>query len=257
MINQEETEEYSLQFDVSFEQIHKDHAISHILIALGKIIEENNMDNMMFFGGTALNRTVLKDFRLSEDVDLIISNFKTASAQIKTRLAEMLENEFPQNAWINEEINDDKWTGTLQIKSGISIQIEIVEPRQQWNLYLDKKVIEEVQLRYSDVNVQLKLPVPSTDVFVAMKLNAWFDRHTPRDLADLYMLAQMNYFTKESFELARKVSGVKVTQGTYANELYKNVINSWEVELSHQGGAVPSAQICFEVLQETLNKIVS
>lgn len=135
-------------------------------------------------------------------------------------------------------------------------QVEIVEPRQQWNLYLDKKVIEEVQLRYSDVDMQLKLPVPSTDVFVAMKLNAWFDRHTPRDLADLYMLAQMNYFTKESFELAQKVSGVKVALGTYANELYGNVISTWDIELSNQGGAVPSPQICFEKLQEVLNKIV-
>src|SRR5690606_29971391 len=47
-------------------QVRRDHAISHTLAAIATI-----GDSIVFFGGTALSRTHLRELRLSEDIDLI------------------------------------------------------------------------------------------------------------------------------------------------------------------------------------------
>jgi predicted nucleotidyltransferase len=44
------------------------------------------------------------------------------------------------------------------------------------------------RLRYSDLPESAELRVPTPSGFAAMKLMAWFDRHTPRDLYDLAAL---------------------------------------------------------------------
>ena len=55
-------------FGVSVEQVRRDHAISHVLSALSPL---DVADSIIFFGGTALSRTLLPRLRLSEDIEVI------------------------------------------------------------------------------------------------------------------------------------------------------------------------------------------
>ena len=52
------------KFGVSAEQVRRDHLISHLLGALSRMDDKKGL---VFFGGTALSRTLLPDLRLSED----------------------------------------------------------------------------------------------------------------------------------------------------------------------------------------------
>lgn len=55
------------RFEVGQAQVVRDHVISHALAAIADV----GTDRVVFFGGTALSRTLLPDLRLSEDIDLI------------------------------------------------------------------------------------------------------------------------------------------------------------------------------------------
>lgn len=56
-----------MRFGVSPVQVARDHVISHALAAIASL----GTDRIVFFGGTALSRTLLPELRLSEDIDLI------------------------------------------------------------------------------------------------------------------------------------------------------------------------------------------
>jgi len=62
----EEQDRWANMFGVAPDQISHDHLISHILVALS-----THKDSFIFYGGTALSRTILPDLRLSEDIDLL------------------------------------------------------------------------------------------------------------------------------------------------------------------------------------------
>ena len=54
-------------FGADFEQVRRDHLISHVLAAIAADI---STDDLVFFGGTALSRTYLADARLSDDIEV-------------------------------------------------------------------------------------------------------------------------------------------------------------------------------------------
>jgi predicted nucleotidyltransferase component of viral defense system len=56
------------QFGVAVEQVRRDHLIFHILAG----VSQTHRDEVTFFGGTALARTLLPHGRLSEDIALRI-----------------------------------------------------------------------------------------------------------------------------------------------------------------------------------------
>lgn len=67
-LSRSELESYVRVFGVAEEQVRRDHLISVLLAALSA---SGLRDRLTFFGGTALSRTHLVDFRLSEDIDLL------------------------------------------------------------------------------------------------------------------------------------------------------------------------------------------
>lgn len=64
-------------FGVDESQVLRDHLISHLLAA----ISTEAAEQIVFFGGTALARSLIPDGRLSEDIDLIATSTRTAIAQ--------------------------------------------------------------------------------------------------------------------------------------------------------------------------------
>lgn len=69
MLLRDEIRRWATVFGAADEQIRRDHLISHILVALAGL----DGDGLVFYGGTALARTHLPTFRLSEDVDLLVT----------------------------------------------------------------------------------------------------------------------------------------------------------------------------------------
>lgn len=67
MLDPRELQEIAARFGVDESQVRRDHLISHLLAALSAELA----DSVIFFGGTALARSIVPDGRLSEDVDLI------------------------------------------------------------------------------------------------------------------------------------------------------------------------------------------
>ena len=66
VLDRHERNWWAQHFGVAGAQIDHDFVISHLLVAIS-----SHADKVIFYGGTALSRTVLPDLRLSEDVDLL------------------------------------------------------------------------------------------------------------------------------------------------------------------------------------------
>lgn len=63
-------------------------------------LTDHAADRVIFFGGTALSRTLLPDGRLSEDIDLIALGSRSELAEKLTAvLPQALRREFPRLFW--------------------------------------------------------------------------------------------------------------------------------------------------------------
>lgn len=99
MIDEEEIENNASLFEVPLTTIVKDHAISHALFCLSQIIGKDEEKKVLFYGGTALNRTHFTDFRLSEDIDLMIKEYPAWIKIMQPQLLASMRKVFPSAQW--------------------------------------------------------------------------------------------------------------------------------------------------------------
>lgn len=66
-LDDDERDAVIARFGVALGRVVRDQVMSHALAAIATL----STDSVVFFGGTALSRTLLPDLRLSEDIDLI------------------------------------------------------------------------------------------------------------------------------------------------------------------------------------------
>jgi hypothetical protein len=78
MLRRDELRHWAGIFGVADEQVRRDHMISHILVAVATL----GGQGLVFYGGTALARTHLPAFRLSEDVDFLVDPRKDWAARV-------------------------------------------------------------------------------------------------------------------------------------------------------------------------------
>ena len=94
MLDPDQLQGVAETFGVDESQVLRDHLISHLLAA----ISAEAAEQIVFFGGTALARSLIPDGRLSEDIDLIAAGTRTAIAQrLTTALPRALRREFPRD----------------------------------------------------------------------------------------------------------------------------------------------------------------
>ena len=91
MITTEELRSFADRFGVPDGQVARDHLISHLLEALAVVLDEESV----FFGGTALCRTHLLDWRLSEDIDLLVGQPRRCTTSLAGGLPRELRREYP------------------------------------------------------------------------------------------------------------------------------------------------------------------
>lgn len=223
MLDLLEAEQVQQIFGATAAQVRRDHAISHVLEALASIPAE-----VIFFGGTALARTCLSRGRLSEDIDLYSRDRRGLTSEID-RLPELIAQEFPRAFWDSRpsEVSEPRQT-LLVCDPEIQIQVQVLDSRSRgWNQIPIQKV--PIQQRYSDVGVT-QLDVPTVDGFVALKVMAWFERASPRDLFDLEGLSRLGPVTKAARDLIAELLGFQMSWGM----LNKKLAGLWSEELAHQ-----------------------
>jgi len=104
-LGQEERARWSQHFGVAAEQIDHDFIISHLLVAI-----RAQAHQFIFYGGTALSRTILPDLRLSEDIDLLsIGARRNLASLLDQAIRDYMEPRFGQvtaDPWLADAAKD-------------------------------------------------------------------------------------------------------------------------------------------------------
>ena len=179
MIGEHEVVEAAEAFGVSEHQVRRDHLVSHLLVALAADPPEAGL---VFFGGTALCRTHLEGWRLSEDLDLLVTGPREALAHLERTLPRAVRRDYP-GLRVRAVPHDAATRVALAKADDLTVRLQLVASDAGWRRYPTAR--QAVQLRYSDLPATVELLVPTAAGFAAMKLAAWRDRRAARDLCDL------------------------------------------------------------------------
>lgn len=183
------------RFGVDMEQVRRDHLISHLLGALAAGVPS---DDVVFFGGTALSRTYLTDARLSEDIDLIALAPRTdVAAQIEVAVRRGLARSHGRPTWRPAlSATSGSQPATVGVEGTASIQVQLLTGEG----YLWPTEVRDIDQRYSDAPPS-RLRTLTAAGFAAAKLSAWMDRHAPRDLYDLWALAERGLIDADALDV--------------------------------------------------------
>ncbi|ASU77954.1 nucleotidyl transferase AbiEii/AbiGii toxin family protein [Actinopolyspora erythraea] len=227
MLDPQEEAAVAEQFGVARAQVRRDHLISHLLAA----ISDRLADEVVFFGGTALSRTLAPEGRLSEDIDLIARSSRSSTAEVlETTLIRGTRREFPGLRWQPALTSvRDVTPAVLVAPEGPTVRVQLLSstgyapwPTERCRL---------VQ-RYSDAGPAV-LRVPTAAAFAAWKTTAWAHRATSRDLYDLWLLARLGAITTEAAELFTRFGP---TNRPPSNALFTHAPDeeTWQRELAGQ-----------------------
>src|ERR1700682_3911703 len=140
-----EREEIAQRFGVAPEQVERDPLISHLLAFLS----DNFGERIQFIGGTALARTHLSDGRLSEDVDLIALDDRSAvAADLDAALPRALARTHGRLT-IDPSLTGvaDVDAAILRSAGGISVRIQLLSARDRVLWPTERRNLEQ---RYHD-----------------------------------------------------------------------------------------------------------
>ncbi|MGH3911491.1 MAG: nucleotidyl transferase AbiEii/AbiGii toxin family protein, partial [Pseudonocardiaceae bacterium] len=199
MLDPYELQEIAARFGVDESQVRRDHLISHLLAALSAELA----DSVIFFGGTALARSVLPDGRLSEDVDLIaVGPRRNVAEQLTTAIPRALRREYPGLTWSPSPTQGQTTDpAILHSPDRVAVRIQLLSAPGYPNWPTEQ--VDLVQ-RYSDTQPAV-LTVPTPRGFVAAKAAAWHDRRASRDLWDLWALTERGHLTVEAADLYARI----------------------------------------------------
>lgn len=191
----QDAESVETKFGVSPEQVERDHMISHMLAGIAR---SPIRDGAVFIGGTALSRTYLPDLRLSEDIDLMARRSRSEVAPGLTRTFESaLARTRGRLTWAPRlESTSGSGPATAVADGRLAVQVQLLTSEG----YLYPFQLHRIEQRYSDVP-ETQLLTLTQDGFVVAKLAAWADRRAPRDLYDLWALAEAGLIGEEGMEL--------------------------------------------------------
>ncbi len=245
MISPSGIEEFAARFGAPDSQIVRDHLISHTLAAIASWPDR---ERITFFGGTALCRTWLPDLRLSEDIDLLVDS-TSDSEGLRTQISRRLRREFPNLEWVRlgSQHQVDTWTMT---SDDIEIKVQLAQWRHGWETI--PITSGSVRLRYSDLPDTAQLRVPTPSGFAAMKLMAWADRRTPRDLYDLAALADAGHIDQQASQLVKSIAGYTPSRATLERTVPRTVKDAWHTELGHQTADPSSPDDCLRRVRDAL-----
>ncbi|MEA3511532.1 MAG: nucleotidyl transferase AbiEii/AbiGii toxin family protein [Actinomycetota bacterium] len=241
MLEQQELRLWEARFGVAPEQIRKDHLISHLLAG---IAHSTVAGRAIFFGGTALARTHLGDRRVSEDIDLWAEPTQEVFSALADELPRHVRREYPG---LRIE-RDSPAMGNVIARDGTQVRLQVVAYGAEHNLCVELER-RDIDLRYTDLQQEAELTVPTRSSFVAMKHLAWADRTAPRDLVDLVGLASIGALDAEADAIVDCLRGFGV-RFRDIDRLPDRTRRSWVVDLAHQMGQPPDPNHALSAVQE-------
>jgi len=193
VLHPEERSRWAAHFGVQPDQIDRDYVTSHLLVALSSC-----SDAFIFYGGTALSRTVLPNLRLSEDIDLLsVGDRRDVAPLIDNAIKSYMEPIFGPilaDRWLAKTRRD---TSPCLLHIGdVNIKVQLIDGTFTAQWPIQNSVIEQ---RYRGVpSITLHTYTPRS--FVGAKTAAWVERGrvTPRDLYDLWALARDGWIDAQS-----------------------------------------------------------
>lgn len=223
----EEMDAVAAAFGVSAGQVARDRLISHTLAAISRDV---GLDDLIFFGGTALSQTHLQGVRMSEDIDLIATGHRATIAATIQSAVRSLRRTHGTATW-EPPLTETRETepSVLRIDGDLSVRVQLLNQAgyPQW-----PTEVRSIMQRYSDAP-PARLRVLTAPAFAAAKLSAWLDRHASRDLYDLYAMARCDLITPESVNLFTRHGSLTRLPGGWAwSELPS--LEQWRIDLGHQ-----------------------
>ena len=182
------------RFGVSAGQVERDHLVSELLALLSEHVAED----LVFFGGTALARSHLPDGRLSEDLDLLaLGRRSDLAARLDRLIPDGLRRRVgrlvldPPLSAVRDVVHAVVRRGDLAVR----IQVLAAADYPPWPCE-----VRALHQRYRDVPAAT-LAVPTRAAFAAWKTATWLNRRAPRDLWDLWALADLGGIDAEARDL--------------------------------------------------------
>lgn len=250
MLSADDLRRWTARFGVADEQVERDHLISHILLALA----DRGLNTVTFYGGTALSRTHLLDFRLSEDVDLVGEPRPVVARQIEDLLPRALRTEFGAVGWDPSPAEVMRDTTPALLRAGdLQVRIQVIALDADYSRWPTER--RAVALRYQDLSPYAVLRVPTISAFVAMKTIAWEDRQAPRDLADLHALGQAGAINASVLQLFKAQTGRSIGPQMFEQSRLPDE-GRWNAQLGHQMAVVPDRVACLEEVRRIYGQLL-
>lgn len=226
---QADLERVKAAFGVSDEQVVRDHAISHLLAAISAM---DGAQALTFIGGTALSRTFLPGLRLSEDIDLMTSSTRQATADaLQGAINRGLRRTHGAVSW-QPELARTKGSESAVVRVGdrVLIRIQLLAERDYPRWPTTRRPLEQ---RYTDAP-EATLTTLTPSGFAASKTATWLERRASRDLYDLWGLAQEGHINAET---SRLFTTLGPTGTPVAEWMFKEAPGDveWQAALGHQG----------------------
>jgi len=187
-------------YGVPRESIEHDFVISHVLAAIAPL-----RDQFVFYGGTALSRTILDGLRLSEDIDLLSIGPRPTVAKalddaIRTRLARTFGRITAEPSLTTAKRDTDPCIYRI---GNTALRIQLIDGRNYIPLPRCTTLVHQHYHGLLDIELNTLTP----EGFVVAKTMAWSDttRNAPRDLYDLWALATAGHITAEAARTYRRI----------------------------------------------------
>jgi hypothetical protein len=159
-------------------------------------------DQVQFIGGTALARTHLSAGRLSEDIDLIaVDDRKSVATALDAALPRALARSHGRLT-LDPMLSDVASTqpAILRTADGLSVRIQLLSARDRVVWQSERRVLVE---RFTDAPTA-ELLVPTLPAVAASKTSTRADRHSTRDLGDLWALSELGAIDQQAADLYRR-----------------------------------------------------
>lgn len=263
--------------------IDKDWVLGHFLNAMFSFPEIS--ENFVFKGGTCLRKNYFEDYRFSEDLDftLIDESFVIDDAFFKKiiKLAErnsgakfhlkdikrQVHEDIPQGYEIiilfwgafhkpnQRELTYNRWLTKIKLDISYSEKV-ILEPEQK-----------QIYHPYSDIEIINSIvPVYPLNEIIAEKLRSLMQRNRPRDIYDLYYLA--NIISHEHYSvvlslLKQKSESKKIDCCEYDNlvneKKYKSNKRAWKSSLAYHlpKGKLVDYDIAYSIVGQFVENILN
>ncbi len=237
--------------------IDKDWILGHFLNAMFSFSDVS--ENFVFKGGTCLRKIYFKDYRFSEDLDFTLFD---KSFVIDDAFLKKIIKEAERNSGAKFHLKDVKQQIHEDIPQGYEVTIlfwgafhkpnQRVLPFNRWqtkiklDISFSERLIMKPERRpilhpYSDKEkIRNKVPVYPLNEIVAEKLRSLMQRNRPRDIYDLYYLADIispEHYSLILSLLKQKSESKKIDCCAYDNlvneKKYKSNKRAWESSLAY------------------------